>query len=122
MNSSPANSPLDPDARLRMATRRHFFGRCGVGLGSIALGTLLNPREASASLGSPPEPVAYRPGHHTARARNVIFLFMAGGPSQLELFDHKPELAKWHDRPIPESFMKGKRFAFMNTFAKETPK
>ena len=122
MNSLPANSPLDPTTRLRVATRRHFFGRCGVGLGSLALGSLLDSTGAAANPNDPAEPGGNRPGHHRARARNVIFLFMAGGPSQLELFDHKPELAKWHDQPIPDSFLKGKRFAFMNTFAKETPK
>jgi len=52
----------------------------------------------------------------------VIFLFMAGGPSQLDLFEHKPELKKRHDQPIPDSFIAGKRFAFMDTFSKEKPK
>jgi len=105
-----------------LATRRHFFGRCGVGIGSIALGSLLNSRDTWAGAGSVSDTGVGRAGHHMARARNVIFLFMAGGPSQLELFDYKPELTKRHDQPIPDSFMQGKRFAFMNTFAKETPK
>jgi hypothetical protein len=52
----------------------------------------------------------------------VIYLFMAGGPSQLDLFDRKPDLNRLHGQPIPESFVKGKRFAFMNTFSKERPK
>ena len=56
------------------------------------------------------------------KAKSVIFLFMAGGPSQLELFDYKPKLQKLDGQPIPESFVKGKRFAFMDTFAKERPK
>ena len=47
---------------------------------------------------------------------------MAGGPSQLELFDHKPKLQALHGKPIPDSFIKGKRFAFMDSFTKETPK
>jgi hypothetical protein len=67
-------------------------------------------------------PLAPRPGHFPARAKNVIYLFMAGGPSQLELFDHKPKLQEHHNQPIPESFIAGKRFAFMDTFAKERPK
>src|SRR5690606_22123687 len=54
--------------------------------------------------------------------KNVIFLFMAGGPSQLELFDYKPALQKYNGQPIPPSYLEGKRFAFMDTFAKDPPK
>jgi hypothetical protein len=53
--------------------------------------------------------------HFPAKAKNVIFLFMAGGPSQLELFEHKPLLTKLNGKPIPESYTKGKRFAFMDS-------
>jgi hypothetical protein len=67
-------------------------------------------------------PLAARAGHFTPKAKNIIYLFMAGGPSQLELFDHKPELQKQNNEPIPESFVTGKRFAFMDTFAKQRPK
>src|SRR5437868_4252269 len=67
-------------------------------------------------------PLTPRRPHFTPKAKSVIFLFMAGGPSQFELFEHKPELQKYHGQPIPDSFIKGRRFAFMNTFAKETPK
>jgi hypothetical protein len=70
----------------------------------------------------PTGPLTPKPGHHPARAKSVIYLFMAGGPSQLELFDHKPKLDALHGKPIPDEFIKGKRFAFMDTFAKETPK
>ncbi len=112
-------NPLD--LHLRRATRRHFFAQCGFGLGSLALGSILHAdRTAAAGARAVEAPGAS--GHHRARAKNVIFLFMAGGPSQLELFDYKPELQKRHDQPIPESFIKGKRFAFMSTFARETPK
>jgi hypothetical protein len=52
----------------------------------------------------------------------VIYLFMAGGPSQLELFDPKPALQKWHGQPIPDSYLEGKRFAFMSMFTKDKPK
>ena len=66
---------------------------------------------------------APRPPHFKAKAKNVIYLFMAGGPSQLELFDYKPKLVELNGQPIPESFIKGKRFAFMSSFnAKERPK
>jgi hypothetical protein len=63
-----------------------------------------------------------RVGHVPARARNVIFLFMAGGPSQLDLFDSKPKLQLLHGQAIPQSFLENKRFAFMDTFSKEPPK
>ena len=57
--------------------------------------------------GRPPNPLAPEPAHFPPKAKSVIYLFMAGGPSQLELFDHKPELQKYHGQPIPESFIKG---------------
>jgi hypothetical protein len=86
-------------------TRRHFFSRCGIGVGSMALGSLM-ARDAA---------LAPKKTHFPAKAKNVIFLFMAGGPSQLELFDHKPLLTKLNGKPIPESYTKGKRFAFMDS-------
>ena len=52
--------------------------------------------------------------HFTPRAKNIIYLFMAGGPSQLELWDYKPKLAAMNGKPIPDSFLEGKRFAFMD--------
>ncbi len=108
------------DHPLLHQTRRHFFAQCGVGIGSMALGSLLNDGRARAA--SQTEPLAPRPGHFTPRVRSVIYLFMAGGPSQLELFDYKPKLQEYHDKPIPDSFLAGKRFAFMDTFTKEPPK
>jgi len=92
-----------------------------MGLGSIALASLLSDNLFGAD-DALVNPLAPKAPHFPARAKNVIFLFMAGGPSQLELFDHKPELQKRHDQPIPDSFLEGKRFAFMSTFAKEKPK
>ncbi len=97
-------------------TRRHFFHDCAVGLGSMALASLLHADTAPAG------PLTPKPGHFPARAKHVIYLFMAGGPSQLELFDHKPKLDALHGKPIPDEFIKGKRFAFMDTFTKEVPK
>src|SRR5215213_8738044 len=104
---------------LLRSTRRHFFRDCGAGLGAMALGSLL-AREAQAAPAT--NPLAPRAPHFEPKAKAVIFLFMAGGPSQFELFDPKPELQKLHGQPIPESFVKGKRFAFMDTFSKERPK
>ena len=60
--------------------------------------------------------------HFPAKAKNVIYLFMAGAPSQFELFDFKPALQKYNNQPVPDSLMAGKRFAFMDTFAKDKPK
>lgn len=98
-------------------TRRHFFQRCGVGVGAAALASLFN--EGRAATAGPLDP---KPGHHSAKAKSVIFLFMAGGPSQLELFDHKPKLDALNGKAIPAEFIQGKRFAFMDTFAKDVPK
>ncbi len=101
---------------LRDLTRRHFFSRCSIGVGSIALASLMGERKLSAApsvqMRNPLEP---RRTHFPAKAKNVIFLFMAGGPSQLEMFDHKPRLTELNGQPIPESYVKGKRFAFMDT-------
>src|SRR5262249_21533928 len=80
-----------PKDHLLLQTRRHFFQECALGIGSVALASLLNEGRASAPAS---DPLAPRPGHYTARARSVIFLFMAGGPSQLELFDYKPRLVE----------------------------
>lgn len=86
-------------------TRRYFLSRCGVGMGTMALSHLLAREDA----------LTPRKTHFPARAKSVIFLFMAGGPSQLDMFVRKPELQKHDGRPIPESFTKGKRFAFMDS-------
>src|SRR5215831_10237504 len=105
LRGSDVMPPTDP---LLLQTRRHFFRDCSVGIGAMALGSLLNESRAAP--------------HYTPKAKSVIFLFMAGGPSQLELFDDKPKLRELNGQPIPESFIKGKRFAFMDTFTKEHPK
>ena len=103
----------------RERTRRHFFQDCRVGLGGIALGSMLaSDRPAFAET----QPPGFNPGsrvlHRPAKAKAVIFLFMAGGPSQLELFDPKPKLQELSGQVIPESYVKGKRFAFIKPDAK----
>jgi hypothetical protein len=111
----------DNTPHLLQQTRRHFFRDCAMGLGSMALASLLADGKAAAA--EPfANPLAPKQPHFAPRAKAVIYLFMAGGPSQLELFDYKPELARLDGQPIPESFIKGKRFAFMDTFTKEHPK
>jgi hypothetical protein len=124
--SHPGEQPGPYDWWLRDQTRRHFFAQCGVGLGSMALATLFGQPAMATAPGAQSDraasPLAARPGHLPARARSVIYLFMAGGPSQLELFDYKPELIRYTGQPIPDSFIKGRRFAFMDIFTKEHPK
>jgi hypothetical protein len=99
-------------------TRRHFFRDCAVGVGGMALTALLHRDGRAGEV----NPLAPKAPHFPAKAKSVIFLFMAGGPSQLELFEEKPELVKLNGQPIPNSFLKGKRFAFMDSFTKEKPK
>src|SRR5688500_7220163 len=103
----------EPSNQLHYLTRRHFFSRCGLGLGSIALGSLLAGRRSMAE--ALPNPMAPKATMFTPRAKNIIFLFMAGGPSQLELFDFKPKLAELNGQPVPQSLIEGKRFAFMDS-------
>jgi Protein of unknown function (DUF1501) len=100
---------------LRNLTRRHFFSRCSMGVGSVALASLMGGRGIGARAARARHPLEPKPPHFPARAKNVIFLFMAGGPSQLEMWDYKPKLTELNGQPIPESFTKGKRFAFMDS-------
>ena len=104
---------------LREITRRHFFHDCRVGLGGMALGSLMAVgRTASAATSPPGFSEGSRGLHHEPKAKSVIFLFMAGGPSQLDLFDDKPKLRELNGQVIPESYVKGKRFAFIKPDAK----
>jgi hypothetical protein len=104
----------DLDAVRLQSARRHFFRDCSLGLGSMALASLgearANPQAADA--------LRARPGHFPAKAKNVIFLFMACGPSHLELFDPKPTLVRLDGQTVPESFTRGRRFAFIRPDAK----
>jgi hypothetical protein len=96
-------------------TRRHFFRECGVGVGKIALASLLANRvlAGGASSLSPADPLSLRAPHFRPRARRVIHLFMAGAPSQLDLFDYKPALARMEGQPLPESVIGNQRYAFI---------
>jgi uncharacterized protein (DUF1501 family) len=96
-------------------TRRHFFRDCGVGLGKIALGGLLaHVLESGVAAGNAPGgALLAKPPHFRPRARRVIHLFMAGAPSQLDLFDFKPELARLEGKPLPPSVIGGQRYAFI---------
>ena len=105
-------------ADLRQVTRRHFFRQTGFGIGALALSSLINENFYGQSNQDIQSAVALKsmepkPPHFTPRCKNVIYLFMAGGPSQLDLFDYKPKLQELNGQPIPESFTKGERFAFI---------
>jgi hypothetical protein len=101
---------------LSTQTRRHFFSRCGMGVGSMALASLTQKDRLQAAVDDKlNNPLIAKKPQYAPKAKNVIFLFMAGGPSQLELFDYKPVLQKYNGEPIPESYLEGKRFAFMDS-------
>ncbi|REJ95736.1 MAG: DUF1501 domain-containing protein [Planctomycetota bacterium] len=105
---------------LRAVTRRHFFQDCRVGLGGMALASLLDGGRTVAGDAEDraTNPLALQPTHFAPRAKHVIYLFMAGGPSQLELFDYKPKLQELNGQTIPDSYVEGKRFAFLQKDAK----
>lgn len=88
-------------------TRRHFLTGCQLGLASMFLGSLRADSGATRDSLAPKQP------HHAAKAKSVIYLHMAGGPSQLELFDPKPELQKHDGADCPQHLLEGKRFAFI---------
>ena len=93
-------------------TRRVFLGRASQGVGALALASLLKPSvQAASGTGSDRRTGVVNPLHFPAKAKRVIWLTMAGGPSHLETFDPKPKLAEMHGQPMPESFTKGKQIA-----------
>ncbi len=106
---NPATQPY------RDVTRRHFFRDCGIGLGKLALAGLLTDAFRSSASATPAadHPLAAREPHFPGRAKRVIHLFMAGGPSQLEMFDNKPELKRLEGNPLPPSVIGGQRYAFI---------
>lgn len=87
--------------RYQLATRRHFLKACATGLGSMAMGSLLGATDSKIP-------------HFIPKAKRVIFLHMAGAPSQLELFDYKPLLKQLNGKDCPPSLLEGKRFAFIS--------
>jgi len=122
--------PTYPEAKLALLqaqTRRHFLRSFTAGVGTMFLGTLASQHAVAevaerALDGSPrldftrdpSRPLAVLPPQFAARAKRIIYLHMAGAPSQLELFDHKPELTKLNGQDCPASFLEGKRFAFIS--------
>jgi hypothetical protein len=105
----PQEMPRGAAGRLSLRSRRELLCRAGNGFGALALGWLLardglRPKAAAASGADPRAALAPKPPHHRQRAKAVIWLFMEGGPSHLDLFDPKPELERLAGQPMPESF------------------
>ena len=97
--------------------RRHFFSKASLGLGGLALGSLMNPLSALA--GSAESMLG--PLHHAARAKRVIYLFQSGGPSQMDLFDPKPMLIERNGEELPESIRQGQRLTGMTAGQRSFP-
>jgi len=112
-------SPIED--MLRAVTRRHFFKQAGFGIGAAALSSLLNRYAFASGLRSTAakpaagavNPLAPKPPMFPAKAKSIIYLFMAGAPSQVDLLDYKPKLQQFDGQNIPDSFVKGERFAFI---------
>src|SRR4249920_3745486 len=109
---------------LQFLTRRHFLKESAMGFGALALGNLFagcgfgSSETSSNILFDPAHPLAPRTPMFPAKAKSVIYLHMAGAPSQLELFDYKPELMKLNGQLCPPSLVEGKRFAFIRGIPK----
>ncbi|MBX3731199.1 MAG: DUF1501 domain-containing protein [Verrucomicrobiae bacterium] len=109
MNRTPFQEWLQ--ARGQHQTRRVFLGRASQGVGALALASLLRPEALRAAPTDDRWPGVVQPLHRVPKARRVIWLTMAGGPSHLETFDPKPRLAEMHGQPMPESFTAGRQIA-----------
>ncbi|MCH2595469.1 MAG: DUF1501 domain-containing protein, partial [Pirellulales bacterium] len=109
---------MDPtQEHIQAVTRRHFFQRGALGLGTAALSSLL-PAQAHAVLHQDGLPAqAGLPGvpHFAPKAKRAIYLFMAGAPSQIDMFDYKPTMADWFDKDLPESVRMGQRLTTMTS-------
>jgi hypothetical protein len=113
LKSQTALRPISPDAQeLELQqTRRHFLKECQIGLGSLALGSLL-ARDVSAAPLAAVDPLAPKAPHFAPKATRVIYLHLTGSPPHLDLYDYKPELVKHDGEQCPDVYLKGKRFAF----------
>src|SRR5438876_4166634 len=98
-----------------LITRRHFFGRTATGIGAVALGSLLNPALFSAMADETDGNFPLGKQHFAPKAKRVIYLFMAGGPAQMDLLDYKPTLEKLHGTELPASIRMGQRLTGMTS-------
>src|SRR5918999_543315 len=96
-----------------LMTRRHFFSRTATGIGAAALASLLTPE----AFASPAPTGGALPGlpHFVPKAKRVIYLFQSGGPSQMDLFDPKPQIADLFDKDLPDSIRRGQRITGMTS-------
>jgi len=106
MNETPA-------AALRSMTRRYFFQSAGFGIGGLALASLFGKNASANDLPIAINPMAAKPAHFAPKAKRVIYLFMSGAPSQLDLFEPKPKLIEFNNKECPAELIKGERFAFI---------
>src|SRR5437879_5707627 len=98
---------MTPQQKLHL-TRRHFLRDCQIGLGGLALASLTNGQTGAQEA----NPLRPRSGHFAGKAKNVIYLHMAGSPPHLDMFDYKPELLRHNGENCPAEFLRGRRFAF----------
>ena len=106
----------------QLMTRRHFFGKSAmnVSVGSAALASMMQPNLRAASPAQPAGGILHAP-HHPAKAKRVIYLFMSGAPSQIDLFDYKPKMDEWFDKDLPDSIRQGQRLTTMTSGQKRFP-
>jgi len=97
---------------LQNTTRRHFLGRGSLGLGAVAAGLLGGPLVAAPDIKAADNPLSPKKPHFAPKAKRVIYLHMSGAPPHLDMFDFKPELVKLTGKDVPDSYLKGRRFAF----------
>jgi hypothetical protein len=90
-------------------SRREMLARCGTGLGTVALAGVLRDAQGADAPSGAPDPLAVKKPHFAAKAKHVVHLFMNGGPSQVDTFDPKPELDKYHGKPIPTGNLRTER-------------
>jgi len=121
-HSIPRDESMTPlQEHALQLTRRHFFAGTGLSLGAAALASLLQ-KEAQANAPVPPSSgaptgrhAALKTTHFPPRAKSVIYLHMVGGPSQMDLFDYKPQMNDWYDKDLPDSVRRGQRLTTMTS-------
>lgn len=111
MSNQNKTDPIQTINDIRSTTRRYFLKESGLGLGALALTGLM--QESGYAAQAPADPLAVKPPHFAPKAKNIIFLHMAGAPSQLDLFDPKPTLNEYNGKPCPDEYLEGEQFAFI---------
>jgi len=101
------------DVALRSMTRRYFFQSAGFGIGSLALASLFGKNASANDVPLAINPMAPKAPHFAPKAKRIIYLFMSGAPSQLDLFEPKPKLIEYNNKECPAELIKGERFAFI---------